>query len=314
MRALQLKSFGGPEVLHFTDVSVGAPGENEVLIDVYSAGLNFADTERRRGLYLADQPLPATLGLEGSGVVTALGAKVPEVWLGRRVAFLANGACADQCLAPVSKLIHLPDSLDFARGAAFPVQWLTAWHLVHTVAKLQRNERVVIQSAAGGVGQALVQLAREAGAQVTAVVSRDAKKDVVRALGCADVRLRGDALPVVDVVLEAVGAEVVTSTIAALTPFGRWVNYGTSSGPLPALDVDKLLFPKSLSFSSYWLRSEHPPGTWDTGVREVLARLVDGRARMLVTSAPLEDAAKWHRRLEGGLTTGKVVFQVRGTR
>lgn len=300
MKALRFHRFGGPEVITLEDAPPPHASDGEVLVSVKAWGLNFADTERRRGLYQADVPLPDTLGFEASGVVEGTG---------ERVAFIAPRAHAELCAVPRAKLMPIPEALDFVTAAAFPVQWLTAWHVLHTVARVQRKERVLIHSAAGGVGQALVQLAVEAGAHVIGSVSRDAKQPLVTALGAHEAFTRGGsgAPREVDVVLEAVGADVAQSTLEVLAPFGRWVNYGTASGPLPPLDADAL-FPKSLSFSAYWLRAPHPAGAWERGVSEVLTRLVDGRAKLEVHRGERSEAARWHRRLEGGLTTGKVVL------
>lgn len=309
MRALRFHSFGGPDVLQVDDVpEPDVPPRGAVHVRVRFAGLNFADTERRRGLYLADQPLPDTLGFEGAGEVVRLGDGVDATWLGRRVAFLAPRAQAEVCVVAVEKLIPLPPELDLARAAAFPVQWLTAWHVLHTVGRVQRGERVLIHSAAGGVGQALVQLARDARAFVIGTVSRDAKKAQVEALG-ADQVLTRPALPdePVQLVLEGLGADVAQSTLEVLAPLGRWVHFGTASGPLPPIDPEKL-FAKSLTFTSYWLRSPHPPDAWERGVTSVLAHLKT--MKLEPTVVPLDDAAKWHRRLEGALTTGKVVFRI----
>jgi NADPH2:quinone reductase len=309
MRALRCHSFGGPEVLRVDDVpEPEVPPRGAVHVRVRFAGLNFADTERRRGLYLADQPLPDTLGFEGAGEVVRLGDGVDPTWLGSRVAFLAPRAQAELCMVPVEKLISLPGELDLARAAAFPVQWLTAWHALHTVGRVQRGERVLIHSAAGGVGQALVQLAKAAGTFVIGTVSRDAKQAQVATLG-ADQVLTRPALPdePVHLVLEGLGADVATSTLEVLAPFGRWVHFGTASGPLPPIDPEKL-FAKSLTFTSYWLRSPHPPDAWERGVTSVLAHLKT--MKLEPTVVPLDDAAKWHRRLEGALTTGKVVLRL----
>lgn len=320
MRACRVHAFGGPEVLRFDEVAVPAPGPGEVRVAVHAAGLNFADTERRRGLYLAEAPLPDILGFEGAGVVEALGPGVDARWLQRRVAFLAPRAHAEACVAPVAKLIALPESMDFVAGAAFPVQALTAWHLVHTVAKVQAGERGLVHSAAGGVGQLAVQLLAEAGATVFGSVSREGKREKVLALGAHAVLPRDERFVEallgetggrgVDVVLEAIGHDVAADVPRCLAPFGRWVQYGTASGEGPPLALSSLL-EKSLSVHGYWLRTPMAPEAWQAGVDAVLARLLDGRLRLEVSTAPLEDAARVHRRLEAGLTTGKWVLTVR---
>ncbi|MFT3713163.1 MAG: zinc-binding dehydrogenase [Archangium sp.] len=300
MKALRFHQFGGPENLVLEDVERPTPTADEVLVRVEACGLNFADTERRRGLYLADQPLPETLGFEGAGVVEGTN---------QRVAFIAPRAHAEFCVVPKDKLIPIPDQLDFVTAAAFPVQWLTAWHVLHTVARVKAGERVLIHSAAGGVGQALTQLAREAGAHVIASVSRDAKKAMVQ--GAHEVFTRGGpdgpTSNTVDVVLEGIGADVLQHTLEVLAPFGRWVNFGTASGELAALKAESL-FPKSLTFASYWLRSPHPRDAWQRGITEVLERITSKKVKLEIQRGQLAEAARWHRRLEGGLTTGKVVL------
>jgi NADPH2:quinone reductase len=320
MRACRLHAFGGPEVLAVEACAVPTPGDGEVRIAVHAAGLNFADTERRRGLYLAEQPLPDILGFEGAGVVEALGSGVEPSWLGRRVAFLAPRAHAEACVVPVAKLIALPDALDFVMGAAFPVQALTAWHLAHTVATVRSGEVVLVHSAAGGVGQFLVQLLAEVGAHVIGSVSREAKAGKALALGARRVLVRDagfvEALLAetggrgVDVVLEAIGRDVAAEVPRCLAPFGRWVQYGTSSGEPQPL-ATSTLYEKALSVHAYWLRAPHAPDAWAAGVEGVLARLVDGRLRLEVSVAPLDEAARAHRRLEAGLTTGKWVLRTR---
>jgi NADPH2:quinone reductase len=283
---------------------------------VHAGGLNFADTERRRGLYLSDAPLPDTSGFEGAGVVFAVGQGVDESWLRKRVAFTAPRAHAEFCTAKVGKLIALPDGIDFITGAAFPVQALTAWHLLHTLGHVAEGETVLVHSAAGGVGQLLVQLAQEAGARVIGTVSRDAKHERTRA---AQVLTRGPdfverlhALSPggVDLLLEGIGAEVAADALKCLRPLRRWVTYGSASGPPPPLELEAL-FEKSVTVSAFWLRTELPAEIAARAAKEVVARIADGRLQLEVTTGPLEDAARAHRRLEGGLTTGKWVLRVR---
>lgn len=319
MRALRFSTFGGPDVLKVEDLETPTPGPGEVLVEVHAGGLNFADTERRRGLYLANEPLPETSGFEAAGVVTTLGTGVEGHWKGRRVAFIHARAHAEFCVVPVGKLIALPDALDFVHGAAFPVQALTAWHVLHTLGRVTERDVVLVHSAAGGVGQLLVQLAREAGAQVIGTVSRDAKQPQVLDLGAHHALTRGPdflsqlraiAPTGVSLLLEGIGADLRPEVLACLAPLGRWITFGTASGALPALEVEAL-FEKSITLSAFWLRTQMPVEVRAHAEEEIVSRLVAGQLHQQVTTCLLEDAPRAHRRLEAGLTTGKWVLKLR---
>lgn len=314
MRALRFHSFGGPEVLSIDDVEVPSRGDGEVLVEVHAGGLNFADTERRAGTYLADQPLPETSGFEAAGIVRDA---ANTSLIGKRVAFVHPRAHADFCVVPVEKLIHLPQQLDFVKGAAFPLQALTAWHVLHTLGRVRADDIVLIHAAAGGVGQLLVQLAREVGATVIGTVSRDAKHEVVKRRGAHHVLTRGPdfqeqlrsiAPNGATLLLEGLGADV--DALSSLAPLGRWVTFGTAAGQPTPVALDSL-YEKSVTVSAFWLRTAMPREVREHAAREVLSRLVDGRLQLETTTVPLDDAARAHRRLEGGLTTGKWVLTLR---
>ncbi len=317
MRALRFHAFGGPDVLQLDQVEPPEPAAGEALVEVHAGGLNFADTERRAGTYLGALPLPETSGFEGAGVVCAVGAGVEAAWMGRRVAFIAPRAHAERCVVPAQRLIALPDAVDFVTGAAFPLQGLTAWHVLHTLGRVRAGDTVLVHAAAGGVGQLLVQLAREAGAHVIGTVSRDAKHDAVFAAGAQRVLTRGPGFQKelhevapggVDLLLEGLGADV--DALASLAPLGRWVTYGTAAGPPPPLALDAL-YERSITVSAFWLRSALPAEVAAQAQTAVLARVLDGRLRLAISTAPLEEAARLHRRLESGLTSGKWVLTLR---
>jgi NADPH2:quinone reductase len=311
MRALRFHQFGPPEVLVIDEVPTPRPGANEALVEVHAAGLNFADTERRRGVYLADAPLPATSGFEGAGVVQACPSDTSLE--GRRVAFLGSGAAAEACVVRVDRLIPLPDAVDFVAGAAFPLQGLTAWHVLHTAGRVQRGETVCISAAAGGVGLLAVQLAREAGAHVISVVSSREKVERVRARGAHHVVVGFDATGLqsrVDVFLDSVGRDATAFGWQVLAPFGRWVHFGEASGPPPPTEPGRLL-EKSLSVHGWWLRTPHPPAVWAAGVEAVVNAVAKGTLTLDLTRVPLADAARAHQALEQRQVVGKVVLLVR---
>jgi NADPH2:quinone reductase len=193
MKALRYHAVGGPEVLRLDDVPEPTPGAGEARVRVHVAGVNFADTERRRGLYDAAQPLPRTLGSEAAGVVDAVGEGVDAGLVGRRVVLWGTRCCAEWTCARAEALWPVPAGVSLAQAAALPVQGLTAWHLLHTVGRVAVGDAVLVHAAAGGVGTLLVQQAKAAGARVLAVVGSAEKAALVASLG-ADVVLRSDLL------------------------------------------------------------------------------------------------------------------------
>ncbi|PTL78895.1 quinone oxidoreductase [Vitiosangium sp. GDMCC 1.1324] len=312
---------GGPEVLSLDEVPEPEPGPGEVLLQVHAAGVNFADTERRRGLYDSQVPLPRILGSEAAGVVSAVGPGVGKVLMGRRAVALTTGSYAECVKAPASELVLLPDGVSFEAAAAVPVQGLTAYHLVRTVGQVREGQSVLVHAAAGGVGVLAVQLAKAAGARVFGTVSSESKARLVRELG-ADEVIRYDHENVVaevhrrtggrgvDLVLDAVGASTWAGSLQVLAPFGHLVSYGSASGSPPPVDVEAL-FEKSLKVSAYWLRTPHPPGLNYQALESLIRDVSEGRLRILIgLKLPLAEAAEAHRRLEGRETVGKVVLSV----
>jgi NADPH:quinone reductase len=320
MRALQIQKFGAPSVLCIDTVATPQPNPGEVLIEVHAGGFNFADTERRRGLYQSQVPLPEVMGFEGSGVVVQLGEGVEASWMKRRVAFTAPRAHAEYAVCPVVRLIGLPDEMDFITGAAFPVQALTAWHALFTMGKLQAGETVCIHSVAGGVGLLATQLALTAGAKVFGTVSDLRKAEAAEKLG-ATVVLRGphygDAIrgatqgQGVNVLLDAVGRDVFEDGPTLLAPLGRWIIYGTASGPPPKLDLESL-YEKSLSISCYWFRTLIPNMLWERAVNEVMQGFSKGTLRTTVSETfEFHEAERAHEMLERGRSIGKLVLKIR---
>lgn len=324
MKAVRYHQTGGPEVLRLEEVPEPEPEPGEVLLQVHAAGVNFADTERRRGLYDAHVPLPRILGSEAAGVISAVGLGVDKALVGRRaVTLTTTGSYASFAKAPASEIVTLPDGVSFEIAAAVPVQGLTAYHLLRTVGQVREGQSVLVHAAAGGVGVLLVQLAKAAGARVFGTVSSDEKARLVQELG-ADEVIRYDREDVVtrvheltggrgvDLVLDAVGASTWAGSLQALAPFGHLISYGSASGPPPPLDV-QTLFAKSLKVSAYWLRTPHPPGLHRQALESLIRDVSEGRLRIHIgLKLPLAEAAEAHRRLEGRETVGKVVLTVAG--
>jgi NADPH2:quinone reductase len=313
VRAVQIKEFGGPDVLEVVeDAPVPEAGEHEILIEVSRAGMNFADTHARENTYLARYDLPLTPGGEVVGTD-------PDG--NRVVALLATGGYAEYAVAPKATTYPVPDGLDDGAALALVLQGLTAWHLYKTSAKLAEGESVVVHAAAGGVGNLAVQLAKPFGAgRVIATASSDEKRNLALELG-ADVAVdaTGEGMKdrlieanggeKVDVVFEMAGGQVFDESLAALAPFGRLVAYGIASREQNEVTNGRLMR-KSQAVVGFWLM--HCLGRRDM-MEEPLADLFDRAARgelkpVLGTTYPLSDVRRAHEDLQGRRTHGKILL------
>ena len=318
MRAIVVEALGDPDVLALASHPVPEPGPGEVLVHLHAIGVNFSDTERRRGVY--DPPaLPWIPGNEAAGIVEEIGPGVDRVWLGRRVAFWAprtSGTYAEYTAAPIASLFRLRDDLDFAVGAALPAQGLTAYGLSYFATALARGQSALVHAAAGGVGVLLVQLLCRLGVQVLGTASTEAKRALVREAGALPLPY-GPGLPDlvraanggkgVDAVFDSVGRATQGDSLAVLSLYGHLVYFGEASGP-PAPISPEALYERNLRVSSFWLAAD-PPERWSVARGELQAWVAAGALRVTVGHTfPLQRAADAHRQLEQRQTHGKVIL------
>lgn len=236
MREIVVTKRGAPEVLRIQEVEPPKPGRGEARIEVAAAGVNFADTMARAGLYEDAPPIPCVVGYEVSGTVAELGSGADGSGLkvGDRVmAGTRFGGYAEQVVVPTEAAIPLPDRFSFEQGAAIPVNYATAWAGLLGYGSLKSGERVLIHAAAGGVGIAATQIARHSGAEIWGTAS-PAKHDAIRAQGVEhplDYTRKGweDGLPSFDLVMDAIGGESFRRSYRMLRPGGRLVAFGASS-------------------------------------------------------------------------------------
>jgi NADPH2:quinone reductase len=323
VRAIVATELGEPEVLRLAEAVRPAPGPGQVLIRVYAAGVNFSDTERRRGVYRRPE-LPWIPGTEGAGIVEEVGTSVDPGWIGERVAFWAmppavSGSYAEYAVAPEASLFRLGDGLGFEQGAALPQQGLTAYGVVHLGARIEAGQTVLIHAAGGGVGLLAVQMAKEAGARVLGTVSSERKAEAVRAAGGEPLAYGPDLLDRVllatggegvDVVLDSVGRATQEVSLAMLAHFGHLLNYGDASGPPPPIDPDRL-YERSLKISSYTLNVGYRPERWAAIRKDLLRWVEEGRLRLNVSAIlPLAAAAEAHQLIESRQSVGKIVLDV----
>src|SRR5437867_1922998 len=251
MKAIVFDRVGGPEVLALVDVPKPEVRSGGVLIKSHAIGVNFADTRFRQGLYTVPAKPPDTPGMEAAGVIEAVGEGVTHLRPGMRVAAFSSKAYAEYCSSPAFMVVPLPDAVSFNDGAAFLIQVLTAYHLLHTVGSTGPGRTVLVHSAAGGVGLAAVQLAKAAGARVFGTVSSDDKVALAKSSGAdaiihytrdkfADEVLRLTDGRGLDLILDAVGKPTFEEGLRCLAPFGHLILYGRAGGSPDPLNVSTL--------------------------------------------------------------------------
>jgi len=337
MRAVWIARVGGPEVLEVREAPDPAPGPGQVRVRVRAAGVNFAEVMARLGLYPDAPKIPCVVGYEAAGVVDALGEGVTSPAPGARVLALTRfGAHADTICIPASQALPMPEGMTFEEGAALPVVYLTAWHMLFRVASIRPGEKVLVHMAAGGVGIAALQLCRTVPGVVTFGTASAAKHDVIRAEGCdhpIDYRTGDYQEEVrrltggrgVDVVLDPLGGRDWKKGYRLLRPAGRLVAYGfanLASGERrdyltlawQALGIP-LYTPIGLMNDNRAVAGVNIGHLW--GETEMLAgemaALLDlyrkGAVRPRVDSTfRLEQAAEAHRRIQSRKNIGKVLL------
>ena len=320
MKAIRVKSPGGPEVLELTELPTPQPGAGQALVRVEAAGVNFIDIYQRSGVY--QLPLPFTLGQEGAGVVESVGANVGEVKPGDRVAWAGPlGSYASHQLLPAARLVPVPAKLDLKSAAAAMLQGMTAHYLVTDTFPLRPGHSCLIHAAAGGVGQLFCQLARRAGAQVIGTASGPGKAQLARAAGAHEVidyrtqdfeaevrRITGGAG--VHVAYDSVGKDTWEKSLRSLHTRGMLVLFGGSSGPVPPIDAQLLAQHGSLYLTrptlvTYVLTREELLSR----AGAVLGAVERGDLKLRIEDAlPLAEAGKAHALLASRQTTGKLLL------
>ncbi len=320
MKAIRVHKYGGSEVLTLEDLPTPQPGPGQALVKIEAIGLNFIDVYQRTGLYPA--PLPRLMGVEGAGVVEAVGPDVIEVRVGDRVAYTGvPGSYAEYAIVPSERLVTLPPDMDTRSAAAAMLQGMTAHYLIHSTYPLKKGDSCLVHAAAGGVGLLLCQMTKQAGARVFGTVSTEEKARLAREAG-AEVAIRyteqdfeaeikrltnGQGL---QVVYDSVAKDTFEKSLNCLAPRGYLVLYGQSSGPVPPFDVNQLSAKGSLFLTrptlAHYTRTREELLERAT---DILNRISKGTLKLRIGATfPLAEAAEAHRQLEGRKTTGKVLL------
>ena len=328
MRSIQVDRFGGPQELKLREAPRPQPGPGEALVRIARAGVNYIDVYMRNGSYARshtyETPLPLTIGMEGGGTIVELGPGVSDLRIGETVAYcLSRGSYAEYAAVPAWKLVRVPAGVDVAVATALMLQGATAHYLSHSAFALRRGNTCLVHAGAGGVGQLLIQLAKRAGATVTATVGSEEKAALARLRGADHVILyrsvdfgeevkrltQGEG---VDVVYDSVGRDTLPRSIRSLKRRGLCVSFGASSGqpePVALLELAEA--------GSVFLTRPHLADYISTA-QEIRERAADlfaaygsGALEVAIDAEyPLAEAAAAHAAIEGRATRGKILLNV----
>jgi NADPH2:quinone reductase len=319
--AIRIHEHGGPEKMLWEEVPLPHPKPGEALIRQKAVGLNYIDVYFRTGLY-KPPALPAVLGMEGAGIVEAIGEGVTEVAVGDRVAYASGpmGAYAEARTNKADRLVKIPDGISDEQAASMMLQGMTAQYLLRSTYRVKAGETILVHAAAGGVGLIMVQWAKHLGCTVIGTVSTEAKAELARANGCDHVVLSGEDLPaavkritggaMLPVVYDSVGRDSFTASLDCLAPLGMMVSYGNASGAVPPIDIGILAAKGSLyltrpTLGSYTMKR----ADLEAVAAELFAVVKSGAVKLQINQRyALKDAAQAHRDLEARKTTGSTVL------
>jgi NADPH2:quinone reductase len=319
--AVRVHKVGGPEVLTYEEIEVGAPGPGQLKIKQHAIGLNFIDTYFRTGLYPAPS-MPFVAGNEGAGEVIAVGEGVTGFQIGDRVAYVVPlGGYAAERLLPADRAIKIPDGISYEQAAGMMLKGMTAQYLLHRTYKVEKGSTVLIHAAAGGVGQIAGQWANHLGATVIGTVGSKDKAELAKANGyhhtilyreedfVARVKeITGGKL--CEVVYDGIGKATFPGSLDCLRPLGMFASFGSASGPITAFDINILqhkgsLFATRPTLNHYVTTRKDLEAT----AKSLFDVVLSGAVKIPVTSKyALKDAQQAHRDLEGRETTGSVVL------
>jgi len=320
--AIRIHKTGGPEVLQWDEVAIGEPGPGEVRLAHKAVGLNYIDTYHRSGLYAV--PLPSGIGLEGAGVVEAVGTGVTEFKAGDRVAY-ANGplgSYSEKKIHPAERLVKVPDAITMEQAASMMLQGLTVQYLLRRLlVQPKSGDTILMHAAAGGIGLIACQWAKALGINVIGTVGSEEKAKLAKEHGCThtinyvteDFQARvmeitgGKKVPIV---YDSIGKDTWVKSLDCLQPKGLMVTFGNASGPVDGVNMGILAAKGSLyvhrpTLVSYSAKREDLVAS----AKELFDHVVAGRIKVGPRQQyALKDAAQAHRDLEGRKTTGSTIL------
>ncbi|MFZ9595766.1 MAG: alcohol dehydrogenase catalytic domain-containing protein [Bdellovibrionia bacterium] len=337
--SLQISHFGGPECLKLISSESNPLSPHTVRVKVKASGVNFADIMMRMGLYPEAPKPPFVPGYEISGTITEIGPQVKSLQVGDRVfGGCRFGGYTTEIVLPESQLRRIPERLSDQEAAGIPVNFLTAWFALMEMARVRKNDRVLIHSAAGGVGTAAVQMAAQVGAQVVGLVGSEGKKAIVRSLGAQEVILNSEwegcsdsEAGGFDLILDPTGGASLKRSLRRLLPSGRLVNYGASSlvggerrslfrllrfatqttffTPFGLMMGNQGVF--GLNLLQLFSEAEHPehPSRLEAALDLLLEKFKDGSYKVILGQTfPLTEGGAAHQTLQSRSNIGKIIL------
>jgi NADPH2:quinone reductase len=313
------------ETMFLRDVPEPGPAADEVIVEVSHAGLIFADLMMRAGVYPHPKGYPLVAGIELAGTVVGVGSAVKDVVVGTRVAAFSEnaGAFAEYCAVPAERLLPLPDEMSFETAAAFFVQGLTAWHLLHTVSSTLAGDVVLIHAIGGGVGLYLTQIAKLAGAAVIGTVGTAGKEKRALEFGADYVINRAEqnfeeevlaftAGKPVDKIVDSTGASILDRSFTLIRPLGHVVSYGEAEGK-PYANLWERLVRGSLTFTRLHVgHIDCRSDVWTKGAETMLKHLSDGTIKAPIEGVfSITDANTMFDRLASRQVAGKLLLSIK---
>lgn len=328
MKAIVIKAFGSAEAMTLADWPDPKPAAGEALVKLEYAGVNFTDVYQRSGQYARSHtyqtPLPMVIGMEGGGVVAALGQGVTNVKVGDRVAYTpVRGSYAEQHAVPAWRLARIPDAIPMRDAVTLMMQGYTAHYLTHSAFALGPEHSCLIHAGAGGVGQLLIQIAKLRGATVITTVGNTAKAAIAKSLGAdhavlyRETDFREEVMRLthntgVNVVYDAVGRDTIAKSIRSLKRRGLCVNYGGASGLVTSLEPLELAEAGSVFFTRPHLADYiATPDEMQRRASDLFRWYIEGRIKVSIDREyPLAQASVAHQYLEAGRTRGKLLLKI----
>jgi NADPH2:quinone reductase len=320
--AVRVHKYGGPEVLTYEEIEVGAPGPGQIKLKQYACGVNYIDTYFRMGMYPSPVGLPFVAGNEGAGEVTAVGPGVTDIKVGDRVGYVVPlGGYAAERLLPADRAVKLPDQISYEQAAAIMLKGMTAEYLLRRTFKVEKGHTILVHAAAGGVGLLLCQWANALGATVIGTVGSEEKAALAKANGAHHTilyrkenfvekvkQITGGKL--CDVVYDGVGKDTFPASLDCIRPLGMFVSFGSASGPIEAFNINLLqtkgsLFATRPTLNTYAAKREDLLAI----AQDTFDAVLSGKIKIPINQKyPLKEAVKAHRDLEGRQTTGASIL------